>query len=253
MTTPRPTPGMMPRRRPEIRADPARVTPSTFAADPRIPQCGTDDATVWPDTGVLLAAGSDAAVPVPFRTRYKARALVAGGVDNEVRGRCFVRPPADAPDEDHLGFEAAERAVQEFLLPGTGLVKRAITPQDFAAVDAVRVELDARSPAAGKGKHTGEAQIIVLAERERDRTGRTQVLLTNDGGASVVARQHGLSSRHAADVLRELVCAGVLDPESSWGAHETALAVTRMPAHVRPRRGAFTCARVEGACQRCDA
>ena len=69
----RPTPAMMPRRRPVIppvQRPPAR---SRFVVAADIPRRGPRRAIVWPDTGVLLALGTDQALLDRFRRHYRGR------------------------------------------------------------------------------------------------------------------------------------------------------------------------------------
>ena len=70
---PRPTPAMMPRRRPAI--PPAQRPPARarFLVAVEIPRRGTQGAIVWPDTGVLLGLGTDQGLLDRFRRHYRGR------------------------------------------------------------------------------------------------------------------------------------------------------------------------------------
>ena len=68
---PRPTPAMMPRRRPAIplaQRPPARAR---FLVAVGIPRRGMQGAIVWPDTGVLLGLGTDQDLLDRFRRHYR--------------------------------------------------------------------------------------------------------------------------------------------------------------------------------------
>ncbi|MFF9600942.1 hypothetical protein ACF1GY_01520 [Streptomyces sp. NPDC014684] len=104
-------------------------------------------------------------------------------------------------------------------------------------------------------KHAGEADSIVAAVRTIA-LGKSTVLLTNDGGASLVAQQHGVASRHVGHLLAELGCA---DPSlTAEGLYEQFMQVTgnfaTVPETARPTgSGFFACLRAEDKCSACDA
>ena len=82
----RPTPAMMPRRRPEI--PPAQRAPAraSFRVAADIPRRGAQGAIVWPDTGVLLGLGADQAMLDRFRQHYRGRIRLTKLVCRELRG-----------------------------------------------------------------------------------------------------------------------------------------------------------------------
>ena len=255
MTAPggRPSPSSMARRRtPVIPAAPTppRRSRYTIAAD--IPRRGWPTATVWADTGVLLFMGTHKDLPSRFRKHYSGRVRLTTSVDREVRGHSNASPDSSAPAADHQRVGAASRSVREFLLAGQLLPIEVLADEDLSAVAVVVEELK-RLGDRGK-KHGGEAEIIVIAERLRATSNRPHILLTNDGGASTVAAQHGLPSRHAGDVLAELACANHdLDASTCWQRFQASEPISKIPEHCRPRgKDAFLCMGNKTSCTRCD-
>lgn len=249
----RPSPAMMPRRRPVI--PPAQRAPrrSTFRAADGIPRRGWPDAIVWPDTGILLVLGTDGQLLRRFRGRYGGKIRVADVVDREIRGLSEGVPGPDAPDTEYDRIAAATHAVRELLLGARSLPVVRLREQDLEEVAHVTEQLRALSDDKNK-KHGGEAQIIVLAARTASEQGCRQVLLTNDGGASVVAHQHGIPARHAADVIAELACADAsLTPEMCLAVFRASVPISAPPAHCRPTdAAAFTCRATSSGCAACD-
>lgn len=249
----RPSPAMMPRRRPVI--PPAQRAPrrSTFRAADGIPRRGWPDAIVWPDTGILLVLGSDGDLPGRFRHRYGGRVRVADVVDHEIRGLSEARPAPDAPNTEYDRVAAAIRAVRELLLGVRSLPVARLRDEDLEEVAQVTEQLRALSDDKDK-KHGGEAQIIVLAARAASEQEGRHVLLTNDGGASVVAHQHGIPARHAADVIAELACADTgLTPEMCLASFRASVPISAPPAHCRPTdTAAFACRGTSSGCTACD-
>lgn len=249
-----PSPAHMPkRRRPAIPVAPSKPTPSRYKVTDDFPRRGLPRAVAWVDSGILLFVGTDEELPERFRAHYRGRVKVARGVEREVRGHSDARPDVDAPAADHQRVSAATRAVRELLLAGRSLPIETLQAADLDAVADVVEELK-RLGDKGK-KHGGEAEVIVLAERLSKTSDRVHIVLTNDGGASIVADQHGLIARHTGDVLAEFACADHgLEPESCWQLFEQGAPVSQVPAHCRPRdREAFTCRRTGASCSACDA
>ncbi|MFC8703408.1 hypothetical protein ACFUIV_14670 [Streptomyces anulatus] len=122
-------------------------------------------------------------------------------------------------------------------------------------IDARQGERTGRAPNPFRSapKHTGEAHSIVSALRTLEH-GKTAVLLTNDGGASLVAHNHGITSRHVGHLLAELAC-----PNQAIGADELFAqfdTVTRnfatVPADARPSSSDFfKCSMLNGDCPQC--
>ncbi len=255
-----PSPMSMPPRRtlPVIPAapSPAAARPRTVykvAAD--IPRRGWPTAKVWTDTGVLLFVGTQAELPGRFRAHFRNRVRVARTVDREVRSHSNRSPAASAPVKDHQRVAAAALSVRELLLGGTGLPVAQVAMEDLGEVAKVAAELERLGDPEAPKKHGGEAEVIVLAMREAEVSTRPQVLLTNDGGASVVASGRGLRSRHAGDVLAELACADpALDADTCWQQFSDGTPVSEIPLHWRPHsRSAFVCSKTGSGCGPCDA
>jgi len=249
---PPPTPAMMPKRRPVIPPPPRRLQPSRFAVAGDMPRRGWPDAVSWPDTGIFLVLGSDAHLPEQFRRHFRGRVRVANGVAREVRGHARTSPPADAAPREHHRYDAASNAVRELLVADRTLPIVELEEDDLAAVDLVMAQLKALEAEPTK-RHAGEAQIIVLAEKAA-RSHPTQVVLTNDGGASVVAQKHGLRSRHAGDVLAEMACANPdMDAGELWSVFSHCVTFTAPPSHARPTSDQdLRCRRQQDSCPTCD-
>lgn len=257
MTTPgpgRPTPNVMPTRRPT--APPTR-TPSTFTVASDYPKRGLPGVLSFADTGVLLFAGTDPALLGRLRAHYGGRLHVLQAVEREIRGHARHSPAPAAPADEHARVAAADLCVRVLLHAAGGISPIVLTHEDIPAVRAVEAQLQGLTGAAAAKAHAGEAEVIVLAVKSKAaRPERPHVVLTNDGGASEVAHDHGLPSRHAADVLAELACAdSALDADACWAHWQAGKDVSKIPGHCRPNnKGAFACARDDtDACGMCDA
>jgi hypothetical protein len=258
MTGPRPHPGLMPKKRAAVPAAPARPPAAglAYAVDPAIRRRGLADAAAWPDTSVLLSMharcpadgpGSDVDVPGIFREHYRGRLRLAERIDKELRGL--------TGHSNHDVASAAENAVQRLRFGNRPLDVQRPALTDMSEVEKVHAQLKAVPGASGDPKkHLGEAEVIVLARKAAVR-GQTQILLANDAGASVVAQAHGISSRHAADVIAELACAdAALTPEGCLRRFRAGDKVSRVPRACLPSGPeAFACARAGNeTCVTCD-
>jgi hypothetical protein len=234
---------------------PARQPParSRYLAATGIPRRGVPDAVVWPDTGVLLGLGTEPDLLARFSGHYQGRIRIASVVARELR-RHSERPTADLPSGDHDRVIAATRAYQCLLLGSGRLERTEATEADLVEIAEVALQLRAQSESAG-GRHGGEAEIIVLARRQAHGQQQKHILLTNDGGASIIAGRHGMPSRHFGDVLAEFACAQQdLDAGQCLRAFNGALPVSAPPAHCRPADAEyFTCVMTEDGCGLCDA
>jgi hypothetical protein len=243
---------MMPRKRPLIPPATAPKIRAQFAVADEVSQRGWANALVWPDTGVLLVIGSRSDLPERFRGHYKNRVRIAQPVDRELRG--LSNRQEDSPPEAYNRSAAAALAVRNLLVAQPPLQVVELTETDLPNVDLIREQLKGLSGDASK-KHGGEAAVIVLSSRFKIETGKRQIFLSNDGAASVVARQHGIPTRHAGDVIAEISCA-----DSSLGADEClsifrdSLAISSPPAHCRPTtKDAFECdGNEDNSCPKCD-
>ena len=129
---PRPTPAMMPRRRPAIplaQRPPARAR---FLVAAGIPRRGAQGAIVWPDTGVLLGLGTDQDLLDRFRRHYRGRIRLAKLVCRELRA-FSEQPTGEAPDEDYDRITAATRAVRTLLIGESALPVTELADDDLSA------------------------------------------------------------------------------------------------------------------------
>ncbi len=246
-----PSPANMPqRRRPVIAARPPVPARNEFRRATGIPQRGWADATVWPDTGILLLLGTADDLPGRFVRHYRGRARIPRKIENEVRGHSSSRGATEGEQRKARAATAIVRAL--FLGDGT-FPRPELTAADLPLVDKIILSL--KNFPGGRGKaHGGEAELIALAVQQQA-TGRRQVLLANDGGASIVAALHNIPTRHGADLLAELACA---DPElpaaRCLDLFKESCLVSAPPASCRPADDSvFRCSRSGSRCAPCDA
>lgn len=247
-----PSPAMMPRRRPVI--PPAQRPPATsrFKVAAGIPRRGIPGAVAWPDTGVLLGLGTDKDLLDRFRFQYGGRVRIAKTVAAELRFNSN-RDTVGLSDDAYDRVTAAAAAVNALLIGPDRLLPIGVENEDLTEVARITQQLKALSEDKTK-RHGGEAEIIVLASKQARLDGRVHILLTNDGGASVAADQHGLRSRHVGDVLAEFACGTPpLAPVACYTAFTAAVRVSAPPAHCRQSGVAdFTCTMTESGCALCD-
>jgi hypothetical protein len=245
---------MLPRRRPVI--PPAQRAParSAFRIAAGYPRRGWGDAVVWPDTGVLLALGTDQDLLDRFCQHYRGRMRLTVRVARELRAHAGADLGPNAPDDDYDRQAAAELAVQALLVGARTPPLAELQASDLTEVDRVTQQLRAIGDSASKS-HGGEAEIIVLAAQKAETERRKQVLLSNDGGASIVADRYGIPTRHIGDVLAEFACMDPdLAPETCLAAFRAALRVSAPPGHCRQAdAGGFSCAATSSGCATCDA
>ncbi|MHB1800055.1 MAG: hypothetical protein ACYCU5_00070 [Actinomycetes bacterium] len=258
MTGSRPHPGLMPKKRAAVPAAPVRLPAvgTAYAVDPAIPRRGLADAAAWPDTSVLLSLhargpadgpGSDYDLPAMFREHYRRRLRLAERIDKELRW--LTR------NSDVDVATAATNAVHRLHFEDRPVDVQQLDLADATEVEKVHAQLKA-VPGASRGPkdHLGEAEVIVLARKAALRD-QTQILLANDAGASVVAKAHGIASRHAADVIAELACADpALTSDGCLRRFRAGDEVSSVPHTCRPSGPeAFACARAgDGTCVTCD-
>jgi hypothetical protein len=248
----RPSPAMMPRRAPVVPLAQRPPAISTFKVAIGIPRRGIPDAFVWPDTGVLLGLGTDVALLDRFRLQYKGRIRIARTVEAELRFRSNQNTAGlSAVEYDRV--VAATAAVNALLVGPDRLLAVGAEMSDLPEVARIAQQLKAGSEDKTK-RHGGEAEIIVLASKQARADGRAHILLTNDGGASMVADQHGLRSRHIGDVLAEFACwTPPLAAASCYAAFIAAVRLSSPPARSRQSRvGDFTCLMTAVGCASCD-
>jgi hypothetical protein len=248
----RPSPAMMPRRGPVIPVAQRAPAVSTFKVASGIPRRGIPDAFVWPDTGVLLGLGTDRPLLDRFRLQYRGRIRITETVAAELRSRSN-RNTAGLPDDEYDRVAAASAAVSALLVGPNALLLVGVEDEDLLEVDRIAEQLKAMSEDKTK-RHGGEAAIIVVAAKQARAGGRVHILLTNDGGASMVADQYGLPSRHIGDVLAEFACGTPpLAPDACYAAFTAAVRLSAPPARSRQSQVAdFTCAMTAAGCANCD-
>lgn len=248
----RPSPAMMPRRRAVI--PPAQRPPamSTFKVAAMIPRRGIPGAVAWADTGVLLGLGTDKDLLDRFRLQYTGRIRIAKTVAVELQFHSD-RDITGLPDDAYDRVASATAAINSLLVGPDCLLPIGVGNEDLPEVARIAQQLKALSEDKTK-RHGGEAEIIVLAAKHARLDGRVHVLLTNDGGASVIADQHRLPSRHVGDVLAEFACGSpALAPGACRTAFTAAVRLSAPPAHSRQSRVAdFTCVMTASGCAPCD-
>jgi hypothetical protein len=239
-----------PRRRATIAPHPAVAAQNRFAVAAQIPRRGWPDSTIWPDTGIFLTLGTAPELPPVFTRHFRGRVRVPRKIRNELRGHSNTQP---ATRHDYRRKQAATAAIKAFFIGDGVFPQPELTPNDIPLLDEI---LDAlRNLPGGKGKgHSGEAELIALAVREARQTATRQVLLANDGGASVVAARYKVPSRHAADVLAEFSCgAHGVTPRRCLQIFQEACDISAPPAHCLPKdESFFVCIKSESGCSQCD-
>jgi hypothetical protein len=238
------------RRRPVIPPNPPGPSRNKFHKATGIPQRGWEDATVWPDTGVLLLLGIAEDLPGRFVRHYRGRAQVPRVIQNEVRGHSNGDSTIN---REQLKARVADAVVNALFLGSGVFPQPELVHEDLSLVDEVRTAL--KNFPGGKDKaHGGEAELIALAVRLQRESGKRQVLLSNDGGASVVAARHHVPTRHAAEVLAELACTNVdLSAARCMKLFTESCEVSAPPASCRPLNdSAFKCSRSENVCPPCE-
>lgn len=258
----RPSPRLMPNRTsiiPPSTRPPGPPQPAVYAVDPTIARRGDPQCVVWPDTGVLLSihaspnppdSHGDYDMPTRFRAHYRKRTRLAPRITREIRG---LASGSGTSAHDFRVSSAASTAYTRLLLGPGALPPVALTADDAKEVEKVQAQLRAL-PGADQSprKHGGEAEIIVLAAKAAA-GGKRHVILANDVGASVVAKAHGLSSRHAADVIAELSCSDpTLDATTCQRRFRLGNDVSGVPAACAPKDPtAFQCVSSGSTCALC--
>ncbi|MFI6078883.1 hypothetical protein ACIA5C_45975 [Actinoplanes sp. NPDC051343] len=211
------------------------------------------------DAGIFFAVGSAQNINgvVRFGDHYRGRAATSEVVWDEVTRK------ANSTDVSQRPIMTAARSSQRYLLAGGRVQRKELDPYASAAllesVHQQLVQLDraqhGTSDIGSMEKHSGEAELIVLAQTEHIGT-----LLTNDAGASVVAAsQHpAIRALNFADVLMELTCAsaGEIDAATATVTFEHACTISNITATAKPRDPAtfFACGQSGepgSVCSRC--
>ncbi|KAB1116742.1 hypothetical protein F6X54_10710 [Micromonospora aurantiaca] len=206
----------------------------------------------YADTGVLISVGRNRNCIPRFKAHYEGRLRIAESVAMEVERNASPATRVDGrvrtaaamakasildggscqvdPDEnyDSLTFDEVHRKLQN-------LPRRADEPVHALA-------------------HLGEAASIALCIA-RAGEGISIVFLVNDGGASLVASQHGIPARHFGHVLGELICGGLYTSVDAFEAFTMANAVSGVPGDAAPASAsALECRKSSDgqACAVCD-
>jgi hypothetical protein len=190
---------------------------------------------------------------------YDDSIVMALAVADEIRAMSAIRKARRGP-EIALMCDCADRlspligsSIRVLNPPANSSEKFDVVLQQLADIDRANEVTSAADRVKRAKRHAGEAQSIVGAARVLQ-ANQTTLLLTNDGGASLVAESHNVPARTLAHLLAELVCANpVLNPER---VHADLISMTQsfgtLPADVRPINAQFyTCLAVAGSCERC--
>ena len=246
-----PNPGMMPRRRPlPVRPIGGGLTHAPAPAVV-IPRRGHPDALYWADTGPLLAvAGRDCLLAAVLR-HARGRLRITAAVEFEIRRW------ARATDPDHAQLAAwAATVSRDLLTPGLITVVPASADSQVLQ-DDVLLKLRSLPSASPERRsplqHAGEAATIAECSDEISH-GRRVVMLSNDGGARLVAAQYRVPVKDFGDLLKELVCAGLRSAEEAYEDFIFVAEYTSPPKRRWPTDAEeMQCRSVDGQCLRCDA
>ncbi|MET9250273.1 hypothetical protein [Nonomuraea sp. NPDC003709] len=185
-----------------------------------------------------------------FVRQHGGRVRVPRIIEREVRNHAR---PGGATEREQRKAAAATAIVAAFFLGKSRFPQPELSTEDLPTVERIMEALK-NLPGGMNKTHGGEAELIALAAREQKATGTRQVLLSNDGGASVVAARYQIPTRHAADVLAEFACADPgLSPTECTALFRSACEISAPPVVSRPADdSAFTCSHANGLCGPCD-
>ncbi len=265
MDRPRPTPRVMPPKGPDL--SPRTQLPPTraYAVDPNLPQRRRPVTTAMADTGLLYALAHREQYLEKFLALYGDTVAVAQAVADEIRKIHNIPQGRRAERNLVLMGRCADKLVVKLddgtipvlpLPPGGGdlldTVVRLLRDHDRAAAQRRGVTWSPIDTTRAL-RHAGEAQSIVIAAGIVA-SGGTSVLLTNDGGASLVAWRQRVSSRHLRDVLAELACEEELAEDDLFKAFaEMTEHFATPPTQVCPKdSSAFRCHAHQDRCPACD-
>lgn len=249
----RPTPlNSMRLKRPDLTLSAAQ-SQRGFAEDPTRPRRYRASDAVWADTGLLCALGARPVLLERFLQRYGSTLRIAHAVKIEIErkarsgGADLMRSCAQViADKIRYGDIPVDSLSEDALDDFGGIL---------AQLEDADSGVDASAPDVGRAqRHAGEAESITGAVQVT-RSGCTALLLTDDGGASRVAKVHGIPCRNICDVLRELGCEDPgLVPDRLFRDYESMTAqFATLPKNARPGGAAdFTCWNIGGVCEPCD-
>lgn len=247
---PRISPGMVRARITSV--PPASAMPKRrHAFSAVVPQRGWSNSTIFADTGILLSAGRKRDCIPKFTEHYAGRLHVAENVAMEV-----ARMAAPGAGRWADGRVHTAAAIAQTSIIGAGKCLVDAEEYDSRIFDDVLHKLQnlpkRDDEQHHKYAHLGEAASIALCLL-RINEGRRVVFLVNDGGASLVASQHGVPARHFGHVLGELTCAGHYAGEEAFSVFTYATSVSGVPADVAPKGAKeFECRSSSGSCEPCE-
>ncbi len=223
-------------------------SPSTVAArfGRRLPAV-----SVSPSAGVPDPAGWDDAVVIPFQEHFYVDTGIFHSLACSLKVLGLALLPLFRGHERNATIGAEVRtqartttlaAVSAMLLPA---MDRIASPPcdlglDLAAIETIRSELIAdtqlrkrylaQDPDA-RVKHGGEAELIHLAGLHQP----PARIVSNDAGASAVARKRGLSTIHFLHILRAAVSSGIATCDEALDAAREGLSESGLEASERAR------------------
>ncbi|MER7939159.1 hypothetical protein [Streptomyces sp. NPDC094458] len=218
----------------------------------------------WGDTGTLCSLGHRPHLLDGIMKLYGSSLVVTEAVAAELYAMARI-PNARRTADNRLRCLSAERVVRALDDGRIRVCPLLESEETLAKLDRVLRKLnmiEARQqertgkmsdPFRSAPKHTGEAHSIVSAMRTIEHGGTT-VFLTNDGGASLVAQHHGITSRHVGHLLAELACADQTVTATDLLEHFTVVTshFATVPADARPSGSDFfECRSLNGNCSLC--
>lgn len=265
MERPLPTPRVMLPRGANLQRPPLPPV-RKYAVDPSLPRRRRPVTTALADTGLLYALAHRPKYLEMFLELYGETVAVATAVEDEIRQISRIPQTTRAHKDLVLMGACADRLVAKLDDKNITVREPSEDSADLeAALQQQLRELD-RAEAEQRGttwrskdvdrtkRHYGEMESILVAT-DIIKAGGTAVLLTNDGGASRVAWQQGVSARNLRDILAELACANpdLKEEDLLTAFNEMTAHFGTLPAEVRPTdSSAFRCRAFGGACQFCD-
>lgn len=244
----RPTPLLLGNRSPRITTAPP-VTPQAF--EEQVPQRGWPEIDLVTDTSVLFAVTSSRDFLAAFKKHYAGRIVITDFVAWEVEQKTSYGA--------NLGSEGQARSAAwttKTTLLNTGIC---VIDGDYDSqlYDEIRNQLQNMPNEFGERSHSashiGEASSIALCRRKIEE-GEQVLFLTNDRGASKVARERNVTSLHFVHILRELVCSGDLTHELAYEIWPRSQRISGIPKDQWPADADhFICHAVGDGCEPCDA
>ncbi|MFJ8614122.1 hypothetical protein ACIRH0_44185 [Streptomyces sp. NPDC093675] len=236
-----------------------------YAVDSSLPRRHRPVTRALADTGTLYTLAHRPKYLEMFLELYGKTVAVATAVEDEIRTVAQI-PKLDRPHRDLVLMGAcADRLVAKLDDQTITVLEPSEDSADLeSTVQQQLLELD-RVVAQRRGeawrqidtsrakRHHGETESILVAA-DVINAGGTAIMLTNDGGASRVAWQQGISARNLRDVLAELACANpdLKEEDLLTAFREMTARFGTLPADVRPTdSSAFRCRALAAGCRAC--